>query len=165
MIQGASARLGPPVDRPHHLRGPIPAVRAIGVRRRDLRFSAELSKIVEVRSGASAPAWRLCTRFKLTNSLPKGPMPAAHTLTCPEPATLPCRGAHTRRAYHIAAERCPSTSTAATQLQTTSFPPASSKVKALDCREHRHTRSDRATSSAARLGPASSSLPELQEPR
>eukprot|EP00964_Phaeocystis_antarctica_P076264 scaffold47149_cov75-Phaeocystis_antarctica.AAC.1 len=44
MIQGASARLGPPVDHPHHLRGPIPAVRAIGVRRRDLGFSAELSR-------------------------------------------------------------------------------------------------------------------------
>eukprot|EP00964_Phaeocystis_antarctica_P005714 scaffold3117_cov70-Phaeocystis_antarctica.AAC.2 len=36
MIRGASARLGPPVDHPHHLRGPIPAVHAIGVRRRDL---------------------------------------------------------------------------------------------------------------------------------
>ena len=49
-------------------------------------------QIVEVRRGASAPLLRLCIGFKLANSLPKGPMLAAYTLTCPEPATPPCRG-------------------------------------------------------------------------
>ena len=51
-------------------------------------------RIVEVRRGASAPLLRLCIGFKLANSLPKGPMPAAYTLTCPEPVTPSCCGAH-----------------------------------------------------------------------
>ena len=43
LLQGAQPRLGPPVDRPHPLRGPVPVARAIGVGRRDLGFSGELS--------------------------------------------------------------------------------------------------------------------------
>ena len=48
------------------------------------------------RRGASAPPLRLCIRFKLADSLPEVPLPVAHTLICPGPATPPCRSA-----YHV----------------------------------------------------------------
>eukprot|EP00964_Phaeocystis_antarctica_P005713 scaffold3117_cov70-Phaeocystis_antarctica.AAC.1 len=48
LLRGTSARLRPPVDHPHDLRGPIRAVRAIGVRRRDLGF---LPALVTSRAG------------------------------------------------------------------------------------------------------------------
>ena len=88
----------------------------------------------------------------------------AYTLTCPEPATHHA-AVPTRWACRMAAESCLTTSTAATQLQPHPWHPRCSKVKVLERREHRQTRSDRAASSAAWLGRASSLLPELQEPR
>ena len=93
LVRSASPRLRAPVDHSHHLRSPILVASARVDRRRDLGFS-HLGRIVEVRRGASAPPLRLGIGFKLANSLPNGPMPAAYTLTCPEPATPSCCGAH-----------------------------------------------------------------------
>ena len=63
----------------------------------------------------------------------------------------------TRPACCMAAQRCVSASTPTTQLQITLCPPPSSKAKVLERPEPWKTRSDRAASSAARLGSASSS--------
>eukprot|EP00964_Phaeocystis_antarctica_P133500 scaffold97702_cov56-Phaeocystis_antarctica.AAC.1 len=65
----------------------------------------------------------------------------------------------------MAIESCLTTSTAVTQLQTTPCAPPSSKVESLERPEPRLTRSDRAASSAARLGRASSLSTVPWEPR
>jgi len=95
--RGALPRLRQAVDHFHDLCGPIPAVLGTGGRRRDLGFCR---RVGDVRSGASAPPLRLCKRFKLANSLAKAPFPSSHTLTCPEPATPPCRGGHQTSLRH-----------------------------------------------------------------
>ena len=86
----------------------------------------------------------------------KRPVRPAEGFHCLATATPPCRRVH-QAACCIAAQRCESASTPIAQLQTTPCPPPSSKAKVLDRPEPWKTRSDRAASSAVRLGPASSS--------
>ena len=163
LVRSASPRLRAPVDHSHHLHSPILVASARVDRRRDLGFS-HLGRIVEVRRGASAPPLRLGIGFKLANSLPKGPMPAAYTLTCPGPATPPCRGAYQTGLPHSRVEMpeyidCDHTAATHTLLAALVQNRAScASVTTAGGLKH-------SSSSAAWLGRASSSLAELQEPR
>ena len=138
----------------------MPAAHAISGWWRDLGFSARLE-----RSGAGRSAPPLRSAWSQNGE--------AHSLESQHiqhQALTACTGPHhhavvaTRPACGLAIESCLTTSTAATQLQTTPCPPPSSKVKVLERREHRQARSNCAASSAARRGRASSSSTESWKP-
>ena len=153
MIQGASARLRVHTNRHDCMRGHTRAVSATSSRRRDLGFSAYLARS---RGGASAPPLHPSRAQNGLTRAPKAQCGQQRALTALEGphrhAAVP-----TRPACRTAAQRCESASTRTAQLQTTPCPPPSSKAKVLERPEPWKTRPDRAASSAARLGPASSS--------
>ena len=117
-----------------------------------LGFSAYFARF---RGGASAPPLHPSHAQNGKSRAPKtkcGHQKASTALERPHRhAPVP-----TRPACRTAAQRCESASTPTAQLQTTPCPPPSSKAKVLERREPGKTRSDRAASSAAQLGPASS---------
>ena len=118
-----------------------------------LEFSADLARS---RGGASAPPLHPSRAQNGLTRAPKAQCGQQRALTALEGphrhAAVP-----TRPACRTAAQRCESASTRTAQLQTTPCPPPSSKAKVLERPEPWKTRSDRAASSAARLGPASPS--------
>ena len=89
-------------------------------------------RIFEVRRGALAPPLRACIRLKQADSLLQVPIRTQYGLDCMGPATRHAMVA-TRPACWLAAQSSLTTSTAATQLQTTPFSPLSSKVEHQVC--------------------------------